>query len=504
MEPTGIVPTVDDLRVKMCYICREEEQYDQPHDPAIHWVHPCKCTLVAHESCLLNWIQSSQQDASRAPNALKCPQCGTEYEIESENPRLLRLMNKLNSLLSGTGKLFTVAGMTCVVTACGFGIYIILTSYGAFAVKQFIGQEMFDTILTDDPSNWSWHAFINLPLVPISLILSRVRLFDYLPIYPLLLVWTSSPPVSTTDRMIQNIWSKFPTSPADYPSGPIINWPPSPVMTVFLYPVVANMYRIYFKKFRNWVMGTDPEEEAAIRRVVWALNNEQNLRVQVDLDAREPRARNRNRANNAININNNNNNDDDDDGDNEGAEEDLPQDAAAVAERTIRVTSGSLGRFVGGALLIPTISNIMGSLLYRLSKHSILLRRFLAIQPPRRSPPVFRRWAELPQAQTGTGLLRQLGIGIQIATSVICGGTKTFAESDPVWWRNTVGLGLFVFAKDCVNLLHLYLTKREIESRKVKNRSFEGIDLKELDLINPPQPSTTIATATSTLTPIQS
>lgn len=71
-------------------------------------------------------------------------------------------------------------------------------------------------------------------------------------------------------------------------------------------------------------------------------------------------------------------------------------------------------------------------------------------------------------------------------------------------WRNSVGLGIFVVVriirfgkslsvvdtvsqvKDCVSLLHLYLTKREIQTRRVKNKSFNGIDIRELDLILPP------------------
>ena len=40
--------------------------------------------------------------------------------------------------------------------------------------------------------------------------------------------------------------------------------------------------------------------------------------------------------------------------------------------------------------------------------------------------------------------------------------------------------------KDCVSLLHLYLTKQEIQTRRVKNKSFKGIDIRELDLILPP------------------
>lgn len=74
---------------------------------------------------------------------------------------------------------------------------------------------------------------------------------------------------------------------------------------------------------------------------------------------------------------------------------------------------------------------------------------------------------------------------------------------NPYRWRNAVGMGVFIVvclqnyipsmyltryslqAKDCVNLFHLWLTKREIETRRVKNRSFAGVDIRELDLIKP-------------------
>ena len=71
-------------------------------------------------------------------------------------------------------------------------------------------------------------------------------------------------------------------------------------------------------------------------------------------------------------------------------------------------------------------------------------------------------------------------------------------------WRNSVGLGVFIVVgqmhsshflanimtqvKDCVSLLHLYLTKREIQTRRVKNKSFRGIDVRGLDLIPMPPP----------------
>jgi E3 ubiquitin-protein ligase DOA10 len=69
-----VVPTVDDLRTKLCYICREEEDADAAAASAA-WVHPCgACALVAHEDCLLQWMRSAQQSEVHAAKALVCPQ----------------------------------------------------------------------------------------------------------------------------------------------------------------------------------------------------------------------------------------------------------------------------------------------------------------------------------------------------------------------------------------------------------------------------------------------
>lgn len=133
------VPTVNDLRVsrlpipenhgrvyspilqvKLCYICREEERYDSPDVPAKAWTHPCNCTLVAHETCLLQWIQTSQGSPSKA-NALKCPQCGAAYEITSEKPPMYTILDKGNHVISRIAQLVTAAGMSSVVITIGTG-----------------------------------------------------------------------------------------------------------------------------------------------------------------------------------------------------------------------------------------------------------------------------------------------------------------------------------------------------------------------------------------------
>jgi hypothetical protein len=74
---------------------------------------------VLLESCLLHWIQSSQENQTRAEKAYKCPQCGVDYEIESDNPPLLRILNKLNQVLTRTGKITTLVGIGTTVFAFG-------------------------------------------------------------------------------------------------------------------------------------------------------------------------------------------------------------------------------------------------------------------------------------------------------------------------------------------------------------------------------------------------
>jgi len=456
------VPTVDDLRVKMCYICREEEQYDVPAQARTKWTHPCQCTLIAHESCLLHWIQSSQENQTRVEKAFKCPQCGADYEIESDNPPMLRLLNNLNKVLTSTGKVATVVGMGTTVFTFGTCIYLMCTSYGAWAVREFLGQEMFDLILTEDPANWPWHAWLNLPLVPVSLILSRTSLWrgTVSPIVPLFLAWPTTLPVRGK-RLDPQMWlrTQRATQPVySFPS--LMSWPPAPIVATIFLPLIQNVYRNLFSRFQHWVLNSEPSSEPPVPIFPWRLE----IRFGQDAEdgANDEVREEENRANQQHN-----------------REVDGNQDPVAAAERVQSISSASVGRFVGGALLIPRISNFMGSLLFRLSRHSDLLRRLLAIRPPLKE--------RLDGFSAGeVGSVTDLGRAAKAAFRVLVGGTRSWAEADPVWWRNSVGLGIFVVVKDCVSLLHLYLTKREIQTRRVKNKSFNGIDIRELDLIMPP------------------
>ncbi|KAK2465165.1 hypothetical protein APHAL10511_002857 [Amanita phalloides] len=584
------VPTVNDLRVKLCYICREEERYDDAKttDPPRAWTHPCNCTLVAHEQCLLKWIQTSQGTSVRAANALKCPQCGAKYEVQSQYPVLLRFLAAGNKALQKLGRLFTVFGVATFIGVIGSGIYIICAGYGAWALRKFIGDEMFDILLSNDPANWPWTAYFNLPLIPLSLIISRMQSSFTVPaIMPVLLVWPASSPVGRWGDLLREYWTDpnnarrltLTTLP------PMRAWPPSPLaFGAFFVPLAKTIYRILYARLAFRVLGANAtslmsearqpngapirdgrlenhvnvaivgddheggrgengeaerrEENAnqgrqqgqgnVQRRVIWQWNG-LALRIRAHLrDVPEPRPQRQprprqNRGNGQIGDANarerrqevvgeprNNDNEANNQPENPEANADADgnpvEDVVQAAEQQIEVNTTSLGRQIGGALLIPAISSWMGSLLLRLSRHSNLLRRFLGIKLSALSKldgritwgaratengfprglllfplPPLGPWSYGGWERLSTG--ESIALGLKLGMNAMWGGTRTWAESDPVWWRNSVGLGLFVVAKDCLQLLHLWLTKRELETRRVKNKDFSGVDLNELDLI---------------------
>ncbi|KAF8064039.1 hypothetical protein FPV67DRAFT_1628958 [Lyophyllum atratum] len=478
---TPRIPTVHDLRVKLCYICREEETYDAPpDDPPRAWTHPCTCTLLAHESCLLRWIQTSQGDSARAPNALKCPQCGTQYELVSHRPRILRLLGLGNRVLQRIGRLLTLGGAAGFVAVLASGIYVVLTAYGAWAVKQFLGKEMFDLLITSNPSNWPWTTFINLPSIPLSLIAGRFQSAALIPtLVPILLVWPPAPlvrsPSSNTDLRMSNLQA---------PRDTLWTWPPTPAVFGFLIvPLVRMVYRRVWARVQTWVLGAQPPSARLggagargnvnwdgwpvvirIRANVVAEDGQQPPQPQQEdgVGVQAPQAENAAPPPPG-----------------EGGDADVPEQdqALAAAEQHISISASSLGRRVGGALLLPYISNRMGALLLALSRHSDLLRRFLAVRPtPLGVAGQGGRWG-------GWGGVERVRRALGMVWRASWRGTRAWAEADPVWWRNAVGLGLFVVAKDCVELLHLWLALRELESRHVRNRDFAGVDIRELDLV---------------------
>jgi hypothetical protein len=268
------------------------------------------------------------------------------------------------------------------------------------------GISRFDILLTDDPANWPWHAYLHLPLVPFSLLASGSDLFrsSVSPIVPLFLAWPSSLPETSMRRVLLGK-----PGPFDVTFPPLLSWPPPPIIISIFYPFTTSLYKKFFTRFQHWVLDTKPVAVPAPQRFIWNLNEGAvNLEIQVDDEG--PQRQQQGQGGQA---------------DQPGADDAHPENAAEAAARTQRINNSSLGRLVGGTLILPKISSLMGSLLFRLSKHSSWLRRFLAVKPP------------LSRSLLGYGPPRPhiTGFGefTKAAVNLYFGGTKTWQEADPVW-----------------------------------------------------------------------
>ena len=99
------------------------KEFADPANPPKRWVHPCNCTLVAHEHCLLDWISVSENTPRKdSSSVLKCAQCGGKYELESDSPAILRIMKSVKGFLSTTGVGVTVIASTTTVVSMGVGM----------------------------------------------------------------------------------------------------------------------------------------------------------------------------------------------------------------------------------------------------------------------------------------------------------------------------------------------------------------------------------------------
>ena len=258
-------------------------------------------------------------------------------------------------------------------------------------------SRMFNLVLTDDPINWPWAAYINLPLIPISLILSRFHKSSSSSslVIPLLLSWPSAPPVGEPARKLYEFWGR-PENAERLTRFSFLNstsksemWPPPPVLfALFGVPMIKALYRnvyawTYYKVLKvplpvigNTRNGVRLNNGPVVIRILADVDggvggdvpngpggqqNDQGHRPDGQGDAQQPNAP-------------------------AGGEADPEAGAVQAAEQLIEINATSLGRKIGGALLIPVISNMMGSLLFKLAKHSHLLRMFLGIRDQRHRP----------------------------------------------------------------------------------------------------------------------
>ena len=251
----------EDREIRKCWICIGDETEDTPMAGA--WRSPCPCALTAHESCLLDWVADMEAPSSSrntvTSSKVQCPQC--KNEIVLSRPR--------NPVVAWVNLLERAAGLAVapgVVMVLGYTVNQACETHGINTIYSIFGPDDGDRILgpilnrkpmltgfrgsllnhAQDIARafWqNWRLDVGVPLIPIILILSRMRFADHLlPVLPVMFFATQA---ETPDSM------------------DLSQWPPSAALSFALLPYLRAAYNVYYKRFwekkeREWIKQVQP------------------------------------------------------------------------------------------------------------------------------------------------------------------------------------------------------------------------------------------------------
>jgi hypothetical protein len=145
----GKTVTVRDIKNRSCWICSDGDEGDPKQDGLRRWVHPCKCSLIAHESCLLTWIRSKRATGTPDPKRIiTCPQCSHPYTIIERKPISLQFFEAGDGVLRSV---IPVGGAAIL----GGGVLVAATAYGCAAIRLWMGERAAKRLLG---GKWPWHV----------------------------------------------------------------------------------------------------------------------------------------------------------------------------------------------------------------------------------------------------------------------------------------------------------------------------------------------------------
>ncbi|KAJ7267661.1 hypothetical protein B0H12DRAFT_1098255 [Mycena haematopus] len=476
------VPTLQDLRLKSCFICLEEERAP---DGAVRsaesdaWVHPCpKCALVAHDRCLLRWISSlplKRHSKTQSPSptlahtifvldTFRCPHCQRPYELTTPFPstmhRLAMIYDNIYIILAELVDIgCTAVGLaTLQIIPVSFALQsrlVVLSGmfiYEVAFLESYLGPRMFNLLITNRVKDLVRSFFIVAPTIPFRLLLPGALPRFIVPLYlsfPLIFHGMTELGALGPPRDI--LGSLSDASTASHPM--LSTWPPSPALLgLVVVPLIRPVYNRLFSRFRTWVLGSTPPHRT--RRYL-----SERARGLFGLRPLPGPA-----------------------ADNADVHDADPQ-ALVIADQIVRKDQSSFTHDVLHAVASIAFPRIFGNLLYKMSGHSpSYLRTFLGLRPSvalvSGIHSYYPNWEAMPLRHSALAASQTVG-------GLLLGGSWVWAAVDPVWWRNSLGFGIFVLAKDCFELYRLWLQKKEVQSRTIKSRDFTGVDIAELDLVAP-------------------
>lgn len=108
------------------------EAEDQQPVERSEWKAPCRCSLVAHESCLLDWIADVQRNGRERGSGngrLECPQCKTPIRLKEKDSVVLDLVDAAGRIAGNAGVFVAFGGLASV-------LFVSATVYGEFLLLQ--------------------------------------------------------------------------------------------------------------------------------------------------------------------------------------------------------------------------------------------------------------------------------------------------------------------------------------------------------------------------------
>ncbi|GAO47684.1 hypothetical protein SAICODRAFT_10421 [Saitoella complicata NRRL Y-17804] len=193
---------------RRCWICLVDETEGAPDGApsTLVWKKPCTCSLVAHEHCLLNWISIQESDA-RSDKAT-CPQCRQPIHTRDASPSpLLRVLETIDHEFKRVMPILVGYGM-------GTTIHIAACSYAFTTLEKVCGENVLRMVVKhfDNPLDrrW-WHYSVGFPLVPLYLLAIESR-STTLPFLLELLAHTILPLPSLTFERLHAHPSTWPAS----------------------------------------------------------------------------------------------------------------------------------------------------------------------------------------------------------------------------------------------------------------------------------------------------
>ncbi|WAQ89957.1 hypothetical protein PtA15_11A649 [Puccinia triticina] len=478
---------------RKCWICYDDDEDEQEAEnlqggrqarsnrKKQRWVKACRCSLVAHENCLLTWITTYQLThpapasiSSPLSTPVKCPQCASIYQIVQPPSPLLSLLHRLKRPYS-SGMSWSALG--CVV----LGIGVSASSYGLWASRCFLGPIRWNRWVSAGRhgGGLNFLKFIQLSLVGPILILSRTRQLDsVLPFLPISFMLSTLPPLALD--------SEF--TGAHHMIEPNLLrlelFPPEPGLTLCLIPWMRIGWGFFWGRLSNLILrreclgmpyqyppGVGPGMAAQAQAMAGAEPNEANQAAgenedQADLEQAE---------------------------EDEEPDRQEPPGAEVVLDYTSLRTVIRVGM---EALILPGAASLVGTLLLVLSRNRPWLRTLLGLkisasllghqQLSNSGRPtssflstlknslghvVYRLtrlelFGDQPRSDSFPLKLPSILSGFRMADYLDSAG-----EDDPVWWRNTLAGALIVVLKDFISL-----TEKVLKLRKLKYRRILDVD----------------------------